>query len=259
MRPLARMLGLALLGSVGCGAFGEPEQTDGDVCERDDDCESGYCTLASVCSHARCDCPSGSCAPSGEETDDCRDGWVCIGHESIFEPVVDFFGGQPNDSDGYCMPRCADGLCPEHYLCSGELCTPDAFWAYPVPAIAWSGAASGEADGRGSSMSVTVEEGSTLSLTGSATSPMGTEITTLAWTTNSQSGEHASFEGPTIVITVPTGAGSFRRAELTATDARGRTGLLDVVFQACFGTGTTCGYEGSGCCTSCDDATDTCH
>jgi hypothetical protein len=257
VRSFAFALGSLLLGLVGCGAFVEPDPSDGDVCDRDDDCATGYCTLASLCSHGACDCPSGSCAPGGEETSDCRDGWVCVGHDSIFDPVIDFFGGEPDESDGYCLPRCADG-CPAHYVCEGELCSPDALWAHPVPTIAWSGPASGELVGRDATTHVLVEEGTTLSLVGSASSPRHTEITGLSWVTSSQAGEYASFEGATVELAIPAGPGSYRRAELTATDARGRTGIVSVVFQACFGAGTTCGYEGSGCCTSCDEATSTC-
>jgi hypothetical protein len=259
MRSFALALGMVLLGSPGCVLFeeDEPAQNDGDVCSRDDECSAGYCTSASICAHSMCDCPSGSCAAGGEETSACRDGWVCVGYESIFEPVVEFFHGEPDDSDGYCIPSCADG-CPEHYTCNGELCSPDEYWAYPTPAIAWSGAASGELAGRGATTTVSVEEGSSLTLVGSATSPTATEITGLSWATNSQAGGHEMLEGAMLELTVPTGAGSYARAELTAIDAQGRAGIMSVVFQACFGAGTSCGYEGSGCCTSCDDATSTC-
>jgi len=259
MTPRVLVLGIALAGIPGCGLFGddEPEQNDGEVCTRDDECSAGYCTIASLCAHTPCDCPSGSCAVGGEETGTCRDGWVCVGHESIFEPVVDFFGGEPNDSDGYCIPRCADG-CPEHYVCDGELCSPDEYWAYPAPTITWSGAASGEIVGRDAMITVPVEEGSTLALVGSASSPTGAAIMGFAWTTVSQAGDYAMQQGASIEVSVPMGQGSFRRAELTASDAQGRTGFATVIFEACLGAGTSCGYEGSGCCTSCDDATSSC-
>jgi hypothetical protein len=259
MKSIALTLAFVLLGAAGCEAFDdEPDQSDGEVCSSDDECSTGVCTTASLCSHHACNCPSGSCAPAGEETDACRDGWVCVGYESIFAPVVDFFGGEPNEKDGYCVPRC-EGGCPEHYLCNGDLCSPDTLWPYPTPIISWSGVVSGELHGGDAvTTRVTVEEGSTLTLRGSAQSPDGTMITGLTWTTVSQAGDSMTIEGESLEITVPVGAGSYRRAELTAIDARGRAGIIDVVFDACFGAGTTCGYEGSGCCTSCDDASSTC-
>jgi len=95
-------------------------------------------------------------------------------------------------------------------------------------------------------------------LEGFAESPTETEITALTWSTVASSGERMELEGPSIEITVPTGGAAYRRVVLAATDAMGRTGMTTVIFNACFGAGTACGYEGSGCCTSCDDATSTC-
>lgn len=258
MRSCVLGLGVVLLSAAGCGLFGEedPAPTDGNVCRADDECSTGTCTLASLCSHSVCRCPSGSCAPGGEETSACRDGWVCVGYESFFDPVVDFFGGEPNESNGYCAPRCADG-CPEHYTCEGELCMPDEYWAYPVPNIAWSGAASGETAVSGTP-SVHLEEGSRLTLVGSATSPDGTPIERLSWTISGSDQELTMQEGESLEITIPAGAGGYRHVELTVYDARTRTGNASVTFEACLGTGTACGWEGSGCCTSCDDATSTC-
>jgi hypothetical protein len=60
-----------------------------------------------------------------------------------------------------------------------------------------------------------------------------------------------------VAVTIPEG-GSFTRAELTVTDAKMRAGLLYVVFEACSGTGGQCGYQGSGCCNGCDDASNLC-
>jgi hypothetical protein len=233
-RWFPRIVGLALLAGSACGLFGEEELTDGEVCTANDDCETGVCTSASLCSHSRCECPSGNCPTSGETSPDCRDGWVCVRYDSLFDPLKEFFGGTPNPSDGYCQPSC-DAGCPEHYLCEGELCTPDAAWAAPEPTIAWSGAASGELTGRDQMMTVIVEEGSTITLTGSAVSPMDATIVSLTWTTVSGAGDYMSFEDATIETTVPLGAGSYRRVEFDAVDDRARSSRVTVIFEACSG------------------------
>lgn len=255
-RWLIPLFGIALLGSA-CGLFGEDELTDGAVCSVNDECSTGVCTSASLCSHSRCECPSGNCAAAGEPTEDCLDGWVCVGYDSVFDPLKEFFGGMPNPSDGYCQPSCEAG-CPEHYICDGDLCTPDVTWAAPEATIVWSGAASGELSGREQSTTVIVEEGSTLSLTGSAVSPTGATIVGLTWTTVSEAGDSMTFEGPAIETTIPIGVGSYRRVELDAIDDRARSARLTVTFEACTGSGVTCGFEGSGCCSGCDDVSNTC-
>jgi hypothetical protein len=246
-----------LSGLLGCGLFGVEAQTDGEVCSTEDDCSTGVCTSGNLCSHSRCECPSGNCAAGGEQTDDCLDGWVCVGYDSILDPVKEFFGGTPKPDDGYCQPSCAAG-CPDHYVCSDEFCTPDVSWAYPVPTISWTGAATGELSGRDQSMTVVVEGGSTISLTGSAESPSGAAIVSLDWTTVSEAGDYASFAGTMIETTVPTGAGSYHHVELDVADDQHRGGHITVTFEACLGPGSTCGYAGSGCCGSCDAGTNSC-
>jgi hypothetical protein len=99
---------------------------------------------------------------------------------------------------------------------------------------------------------VTVEEGSTITLTGSATSPTGVAITSLEWTVD---GEPVELESPTIETTVDD---YFRTVELTVIDERSRIAIVWVTFEACTGAGGTCGYQGSGCCNGCDNATNTC-
>lgn len=254
-RWIPMLAGLALLGASACGLFGEDELTDGQVCSADDDCSTGVCTAANLCSHSPCECPSGNCQAGGEQTSDCLDGWVCVSYESVFDPLEEFFGGMPNPSDGYCQPSCAAG-CPEHYFCDGDFCTPDVAWVAPVPTVAWSGAVSGELSGRDQSTTVIVEEGSTLTLTGSAVSPAGAAIASLTWTTVSGAGDSMSFEGPTIETTVE--AGNYRRVELDAIDDRARSSRVAVIFEACIGAGATCGFSGLGCCNSCDGATNLC-
>lgn len=246
---------LALLGAASCGLFGEEAQTDGQVCNVDDDCETGVCTSANLCSHSWCECPSGNCAPGGEQSSDCLEGWVCVEYDSVFDPLKEFFGGTPNPSDGYCQPSCEAG-CPEHYFCGGDFCEPDFEWVRPVPTVVWSGAVSGELSGHDQSTTVVVEEGSMISLTGSASSPVGAAITSLSWTTVSLAGDYMEFEGPTIETTVP--VDGYRRVELDVVDDRARSARVTVTFEACIGAGNTCGYRGMGCCNGCDDATNTC-
>ena len=137
---------LALFGASACGLFSEDEITDGDVCSVGDDCSNGVCTTANLCSHTRCECPSGTCPETGEASSDCREGWVCVRYDAIFDPLKEFFGGTPNPSDGYCQPSC-EGGCPDHYTCDGELCTADLYWAYPEPTLTWSGPVEGELTG----------------------------------------------------------------------------------------------------------------
>src|SRR5262245_11463360 len=101
--------GLGMFGASACGLFGEDELTDGNACSVGDECETGVCTSANLCSHSRCECPSGNCPDSGEVSSDCREGWVCVRYDSIFDPLEEFFGGTPNPSDGFCQPSCASG------------------------------------------------------------------------------------------------------------------------------------------------------
>jgi hypothetical protein len=251
-------VGLVCAGAAGCGLFdAEDAPTDGEVCEVGEDCTTGVCTSSALCSHSACDCPSGHCAEAGEVTSDCLDGWRCVGYDSLFDPVTEFFGGKVNEHNGYCQPAC-EGGCPDHYLCGsdGEFCEPDSAWAYPVPTVVWSGDASGELSGRDQMTTVVVEEGSTITLSGTGSSPRGDAIVGYSWVTVSGAADYLELEGQTIETTVV--SGDYRRVELTITDDAARTGMLTVIFEACYGPGTTCGFEGSGCCSSCDDASNTC-
>jgi hypothetical protein len=253
-------VGLVLSGAAGCGLF-DDAQTDGEVCEVDDDCSTGVCTSYALCSHTGCDCPSGNCAEAGEVTSECLDGWRCVSVDSIFdpvtEPITEFFGGKVDEHSGYCQPVC-EGGCPDHYVCDGDgvFCSPDEAWVYPVPTVVWSGDAAGELSGRDQTLTVMVEEGSTITLTGTGSSPRG-EIVGYSWETVSSAADFMNFEGQTIETTVP--PGDFRRVDFTITDDAARTGMLSVTFEACLGPGATCLFEGSGCCSdSCDDASNTC-
>lgn len=251
------LLAFALVGAASCGLFDEP-QTDGEVCRDDDECSTGVCTAANLCSHSACECPSGNCALGGEQSSDCRDGWVCVGYDSVWDPLKEFFGGEPNKGDGYCEPSCTAG-CPEHYTCDGDLCTPNLAWATPEPTIVWSGAVSGELSGRDQMTTVIVEEGSTITLTGSASSPIGSAIASLTWmTTLPSTGEYMTFEQPTIEITLPEGAGNYLRAELDVIDDHSRNAHISVTFESCAGPGQMCGWQGNGCCNGCDTGSNTC-
>jgi hypothetical protein len=261
---LYRITGVAaiVLAGFGCDLFEEldsVERTDGDPCQTAADCSSGVCTTSGLCSHSSCQCPRDACGSEGTEVAVCRDGWVCVDYDSIFDPVVEFFGGMPAEDRGYCQPRC-DADCPEHYACDaqGVFCKPDTLWAHPRPAIRWSGPVYGDLEGSGQSTTVTVAGGTVLVLEGSATSPTGAEITTLQWTTVSQAGDYATWYDERIEITVPEGPGSYRRAELTAVDDQLRSGVTTVIFEACIATGGVCGFEGSGCCSGCDSTTNLC-
>src|SRR5690606_3665629 len=124
-------------------------------------------------------------------------------------------------SDGYCQPSCAAG-CPDHYTCNGELCSADQTWVAPEPTIVWSGDVSGELTGRDQMTTVAVPGGAAITLTGSAESPVGDAITSLAWTTVSASGDYMYFDDATVETTVPLQAGDYRRVELDVIDDKGR-------------------------------------
>lgn len=250
--PLALVL---VLGAGACDVFGaaaDGAPTDGDVCHADDECSSGVCTTANLCSHSLCKCPNGACAEHGSVVDDCRDDWVCVDRESIFDPVVEFFDGTPAKDQGYCQRPCAAD-CPDHYTCqpTDGFCRPDTEWTRPEPTIRWRGVVSGEVTGNMNSATVTVERGATLMLEGSASSPVDAAITGFTWTTVSDAGDYVSSEGERIELQVPE-QGGYRRAELSVSDDRLRGAIVTVVFESCAPAGAACGYMGSGCCTSCD-------
>ena len=260
-----RLVSFAAFGfalATGCGifsVFGEERPTDGEYCELDEGCSTGVCTTANVCGHSRCRCDDGLCSGEGEPDDACRAGWVCVEYDSIFAPVVDFFGGDPRVDDGYCQPLCEDG-CPEHYSCGedGRLCVVDTMWTYPEPAIVWSGPISGEVRGRGEVAEIEVEGGSVIHLRGEVSSPVGAEIVRRNWETVSGAGDYEDFEDvEELEVVVPMSSG-YRRAEFRVGDSEHRGGMVTVIFWACRGAGEACGYQGSGCCAGCDDATDTC-
>lgn len=257
-----RSIGVALglgIGS-GCGAFGfidDDGPNDGEFCEEDGDCASERCTTANLCGHSFCKCDGHACGPEGQRVADCADGWVCVDTESILDPVVDFFGGMPREDRGYCQPSCDTG-CPEHYACDteGRFCRPDTQWAAPVATIRWDGGAMGELRGDDESRTVEVEEGQTITLQGSAESPIGTEFSRQSWATTFGSGERAEFDTEGIEVVVP--ENSYVRVEFSVSDVNHRAANLAVIFDSCNGAGETCGYEGSGCCNGCDLETNVC-
>lgn len=232
----------------------EPGLDDGSFCTENDECESGTCTSSQLCAHSWCECPGDTCAGSGDPSPDCNKDWVCTDNK-FFDGFREFFGGDPAENRGYCQAPCAPG-CPEHYVCEGgQFCLPDRQWAAPVPTIQWTGAASGTLTGKSATETVTVEEDQAVVLSASATSPTKTDIQSLRWNLVTGSGTVESTEA-SVEVMVP--AGSFLRAELSVLDERSRTGFASVIFEPCGGAGKTCGYEGSGCCNGCADATNTC-
>jgi hypothetical protein len=167
-----------------------------------------------------------------------------------------FFSGD-QDNDGYCQLPCSAG-CPDHYACGGQFCEPILGWTDPVPSVTWSGAAEGTLSGKDGSMTVNIEHAKTVSLVASATSPVDSAIKSFDWTlVNGDSGERLMSSGENVDLMIDPG-GSYRRAELTVTDAKLRASTMSVVFQSCSGAGEECGYQGSGCCNSCDSATNLC-
>jgi hypothetical protein len=231
----------------------EPATNDGDYCESDEDCSTGHCNHNRLCSHSACDCPGDTCDPNGEEAPSCRPGWICVGYDSIFEPVGEFFGAEPDLDDGYCQIPCSVG-CPEHYVCTGQLCAADPYWLTPRATISWSGAAEGETS---VDHTLRIERGLELTLTASATSPVKLPIESYAWTLVYQRGERVESTAQSVEVVAGEPDGVIR-AELAVTDADAHTRLLDLQFDACSGSGAQCGYQGSGCCVDCDDETNTC-
>ena len=233
----------------------DPKLADGTHCSDDKQCKSGRCTLDELCGASLCDCPGDSCSASGEHSGDCDAQSLCVASTNVVEDIGQFFSGE-KDNDGFCEIPCSAG-CPEHFSCSGQFCVTDSGWADPVPSATWSGGAEGSVTGKSAEMKVPLEHGKVVSLTGSATSPADTKIESYSWTVVSDSGERTPTSGASVDVTIEPGS-SFRRAELSVTDAKMRGGVLYVIFEACSGAGEQCGYQGSGCCTSCDDASNLC-
>jgi hypothetical protein len=250
-------LGVALVGS-GCGLVPaeDTKRADGERCSTNDECRSGTCTTNELCAHNSCDCPGDSCPANGAHSADCGSKWVCLTSTSIVEDVGQFFSGD-TDNDGYCELPCSEG-CPEHYFCGGQYCVPDQGWVSPVPTISWSGAQEGMETGKGASTTLRVEPGKTVALEASAESPTGVAIAAFAWNLVDSSGLQTQTSGASLDVTLAPADG-FRRAELTVTDAKQRAALSYVIVEACLGAGMDCGFQGSGCCTSCDDATNICN
>jgi hypothetical protein len=228
---------------------------DGAVCSADDECASKLCTHSHLCAHSACDCPGNACDPMGEASRDCSDGWVCVYYESIFESIGEAFLVEHDMNGGNCQALC-EGGCPEHYSChDGHFCTPDPYWPNPVPSLRWSGAVSGQLEGREQMREVDVEAGRPVTLEASASSPVGAAITSYQWMLVSNS-ERSELSGTRAEVSAE--AGSFLRAELMVGDDESHYSPISVTFRACSGTGTACGYQGSGCCRSCESASNTC-
>jgi hypothetical protein len=233
----------------------ETKLADGTRCADGKQCKSGVCTRDELCAPSLCDCPGDSCSANGDHSKDCESQSLCVVSTNIVEDVGQFFSGE-KDNDGYCQIPCSAG-CPEHFSCAGQFCVTETGWADPVPSASWSGAVEGSVTGKSAEMKVPLEHGKVVSLKGSATSPTDTKIDSYSWTVVNDSGERTPTTGDSVDVTIDPGS-SFRRAELTVTDAKMRGGVLYVIFEACGGAGEECGYEGSGCCGGCDTASNLC-
>jgi hypothetical protein len=229
-----------------------PDVNDGAFCANDGDCSNGLCATYRLCAHSACDCPGDTCTPGGELAPECRAGWVCVGY-SLSDPIVETFDTTPDANDGHCQPPCA-ASCPEHYLCQAGMCVPDITWVNPVVSIEWAGALVGRAS---ENQTLPLEEGRPITLTASASSPLGLPLRDFEWALVTGSPpERLEAVGSSVELEVE--PGSYARAELTARDEEGHTARLDLIFEACHGRGTTCGYEGSGCCDGCNRDTNAC-
>jgi hypothetical protein len=241
--------------TVACSAVeGEPENNDGSFCSKNTDCSSGVCTRARLCAHSACDCPGDSCSTDGEAVPECRAGWVCMDYKSLFDPVVEFFDAEPDKDDGYCQPLCA-ASCPEHYECRGAQCVADQDWVNPLLTLSWSGAAQGSTQ---SEQTLTLANGSSITLSAEATSPLGLALDPFAWTiVDGSSGARSEVSGPSVELSVED-IGSYRRAELRVSDTEGHDATASVMLQSCRAAGTQCGYDGMGCCNGCNRSENTC-
>jgi hypothetical protein len=248
------LLGFTLF-AAGCSAVeSEPENNDGSFCAKNADCSSGVCTRARLCAHSGCNCPGDTCSADGEVVPECRPGWVCMDYKSLFDPVVEFFDAEPDQDDGYCQPLCA-ASCPEHYECRGTQCVADEDWVKPRLSVSWSGAAQGSTQ---SEQTLTLPNGSSLTLSAEATSPLGLALEPFVWTiVDGSSGARDEFNGPSVELSVE-GIGSYRRAELTVSDVEAHSSSASVVLQSCRAAGTACGYDGLGCCDGCNRSENVC-
>jgi hypothetical protein len=245
---LAVNLAACVVPAAGEGKSGLP---DGAECTQASDCRSGGCNRNRLCAHSLCDCPGDTCTSGGEVSKDCQAGWLCVYYKSLTAPVGEFFGIEGDLDGGYCQIPCS-ASCPKHYLCgSQDLCVADPDWANPIPSLSWTGGVQGELHGSGQFQNVKLEPGLTVTLSASAESPIHENVTNFAWTIVSSAGDSMTLETQSVDVTLAE-ADAYRRAELVVSDAALRSAQLSVSFEACLGRGKACGYQGSGCCSTCD-------
>jgi hypothetical protein len=123
--------------------------------------------------------------------------------------------------------------------------------------VNWSGAASGTLSGRDQTTIVPLEIGKPVTLDAMAVSPIGMPIEKFEWTWSNWNGDRLNMEGHSATFMLQENEMS-GRADLQVSDPDLRTGQISVQFQGCFGTGTACGWQGSGCCAACDDQKEFC-
>jgi hypothetical protein len=231
---------------------------DGSECDVNEDCRSGVCNLMKLCAHSQCDCPGESCTEGGERSNDCESGWLCVYYSSLLGDIGTVFGQDHDYDAGSCQVPCSAG-CPEHYSCNsgGIWCSADTYWAYPVPTVNWSGAASGTLTGRDQTTIVPLEIGKAVTLDAMAESPLGMSIDNFEWTWSNWNGDRTQVEGHSATFMLQENEMS-GRVDLQVSDPDLRTGQISVQFQGCFGTGKACGWQGSGCCAMCDEKKEFC-
>lgn len=218
---------------VDCNVLAEDsKRSDAEPCEARDDCKSGICTGDNLCGASSCDCPGHDCAEKGSRSNDCDARQVCAVSTSIVEDIGMFFSND-SDNDGYCQFPCS-APCPAHYSCKtgGDFCVMDLGWADPVPTISWRGAVEGSVTGADQSATVALARGRTVSLEGSATSPIGAALS-YRWQLVDESGRTEQATGPSVELTLD---GEFRRAELTVTDDELHGSVIYAVFEDCAAT-----------------------
>jgi hypothetical protein len=255
---LASVLSVAsacVVAPFGDGHSGSP---DGSECDTNDDCRSKTCGYEKLCAHSQCDCPGDSCTEGGETSSDCSKGWLCVYYDSLLGDIGQVFGQDHDYDAGSCQAPCSAG-CPEHYVCNpgATFCSADSYWSYPVPTVHWSGAAAGTLSGRDQTTIVPLEIGKPVTLEAEAMSPIGMSIDDFQWTWGNWNGDTMKVTGhtATFMLEETEMAG---RVDLQVADPDMRTGNISVQFQGCYGTGHACGWQGSGCCTMCDDKKEFC-
>lgn len=241
---------------VTCATLGcEPDEglADGERCAAPKECRSGSCSTDGTCGGSGCDCPNHDCGERGVGSGDCDDGWLCVRYTSLSDDIGSVFGQHP-DKEGLCILPCSAG-CPEHFSCTGEVCSEDHGWASPNATIEFSGAVDGRVTDDDENVIVRATRGASLLLEGRATSPAGASSLELTWSETRDSASPVESSGDSLRLQLDA---DYERITLTARDERQRSAIVYVTFQTCADSGESCGEAGDGCCVRCDSETNTC-